>query len=228
MTNQAKWETRKIKNPITGFITSIFGKKIGFLGVDDSGKTTLTDVITEKNLSKPRKSTDYPNREKRIRVIYKGKELDFSWLEDLPGHRQNFEDKQKAFRQADYIVYVIRSDYILKAAPQKNDEEVNKYKLALLNDFKHFYTWRNSPKIIILGNYFGKYKNSFDHPDKDVPDFLDTKLSEQYGREFKGEVRKTISNFEDNKIKEFIVGSFASKELAYSLVHQLLDYLIKE
>ncbi len=229
------WETDKLSQA-SRVIPWLFGKKLGIIGPDDSGKSTLIKLLIECKLEKSIESTSTRDRHKPIVVKNNniGKKLVFYYVDDAGGLRENYKVKKDIFKRSKYIIYVVRSEYFLTT--YKLDEFVDRskqlnYITAVEYDFRHFEDWGKKNNFIILGNYFGDLTEkdivNVDPMECGVPDFSNGDVRYQYLRDFKERINKKIGNSEILKNAEWIVGSLVSGKCANQLISDLLDKLMR-
>ncbi|NEO61575.1 MAG: hypothetical protein F6J98_14505 [Moorea sp. SIO4G2] len=232
-----EWDTEKL-NYSNGTIPWFFGRKLGILGVDDSGKSTLRKLMVDCELVKDVKPTS--KRERHRRVVIKenraNKKIAFSYIDDTAGDRNNYNVKKEVFKKVDYIIYVVRSEYILVV--DKFDKFVNKskkqqYITAIQHDFKHFDDWGKKNNFIIVGNYFGDLRGkgkdmvNVNPIECGVPSFSDSDFSNSYLRNFKDRLNTVINNAQIAKNADWIVGSLVSGKFANQLIIDILHKLMK-
>lgn len=231
-----EWETDQLNIP-SGLIPCLLGKKLGILGVDDSGKSTLRKLLVDCELQKNVRPTT--KRERYRRVVVKrnntNKKIAFSYIDDTAGDRNNYEVKKEVFKIVGYIIYVVRSEYIL--TDNKFDKFVDKSKKqqiisAIQHDFKHLDYWGRKKNFIIVGNYFGvlpgKDMVNVNLAECGVPDFSDSDYSNEYWRKFKVELESITGKAEILKDADWVVGSLVSGKLANQLILNILDKLQKD
>ncbi|WP_414573898.1 ADP-ribosylation factor-like protein [Nostoc sp. CCY 9925] len=226
-------------------INLFLGKTIGILGVDNCGKSVLYNFIFTKKLKHGISSTD--TREKTenvsIQIDNENYKIRLQRIFDVGGQRQLYPLKKLTFTTSDCIIYIVRSDLIINAEmlvnqclTQKEQEELNdfrrKYKNGLAVDFENFKDWQeNIPfwekvpffekgkpsRIIVVGNHFGEIGR-----EDTVPNFLDTNLKKDYGRNFRECFNRITGFFDESTEMKWVVGSLVSEKLANQLVLDIL------
>lgn len=224
------WEVEKL-NRFNGIGCSFFGKKLGIMGVDDSGKSTLRKLIVDCELDKNVEPTSVLARNRRliIKVKNTNQKIAFSYIDDTAGDRDNLKVKKKVYKKVDRVIYFVRSEYIIPLDEFVDNSKKDRYIAALKNDFKHLDEW-GKKQIIIVANYFGVLPGddmvNVNPSECKVPNFSDRNVSRNYKRDFKPKLKKIIDNSEAAKEAKWIVGSLVSGQFANQLVLNILECLM--
>lgn len=225
-----EWETEKL-NRFNGIGCSFWGKKLGIMGVDDSGKSTLRKVLVDCELDKNVEPTSVLERNRRLIITVKNtnQKIAFSYIDDTAGDRDNLKVKKKVYKKVDYIIYVVRSEYIIPLNEFVDNSKKEQYIAALKNDFEHLDIW-GKKQIIIVANYFGILPGddmvNVNPTECRVPNFSDKNVSRIYKRDFKPKLKEIIKNSEAAKEAKWIVGSLVSGQFANQLILNILKSLM--
>jgi hypothetical protein len=238
-----QWETIKDISGLEGIIITFFANKLGILGVKSSGKSTLRELIIESQLHGDTKGTSNHVIKYRIKITRNNnRSISLSYIDDTGGERHNYPIKKEVFENVDFILYVVRSDYIAPSTHTQvqslpNDEQ-NRYIDYLKTDFANFNKWRKRQhaRFIIVGNYFGQLseedrKNMVQaDPSKyGIPDFSDSYIRNvEYLRKFKEKFSEIVGGAAILSGTSYVVGSLVSGEFANQLVLDILEILDRE
>ncbi|MGB7442379.1 MAG: hypothetical protein WA919_15050 [Coleofasciculaceae cyanobacterium] len=229
------WSTDK--NILDEMLIFFIGKNIGILGPDASGKSVLYTLILERKIEETSGATDARESSKAINITFKDDKdskqcLRIKLILDVGGHRLNFNQKKDTFNSQEYIIYLLRSDFVMPNDKQIVERNIKyKYELAIQQDFYNIDTWEGkNRKLIIVGNHFGQPKDGKKvkipyQGESFVPNFLDKSIKADYQREFRSVVTKMVrlNKFADVK---WVVGSLVSEQLGNQLALDIFRCLV--
>ena len=247
-----EWEITLNKSLMDKVKSFFVGKKIGFIGTDKVGKSTLWKYMCEKIVYGNLASTVAVDQEKgliiRIQNNEDSKDKFLKIVNDAGGQDIYLESKEKVFNQSDYIIYVLRSDIFLnknldyKTSLENAKTDKRKFTVnAVKTDFELFNkSKKKHSQFIIVGNYFSCFSDfsNSEFKNKDgnipiydkylaksgVPNFLDINYKNKYNRQLRRSISEVVKKNNDIlKTARWSVGSIVTEKLAQQLALDILS-----
>lgn len=139
---------------------SLQGKKIAVLGARTVGKTTLLKYMEKGILIERYKQTRDKNEIERTRIKLGDLDILIKKTDDVSGGEKAYGFWEKLFKEADLVLYIVRTDRLLDqdSGTEKRSE----------NDLKHIQNWikelgaTERKQFFIVGNHWdsdARFKN---------------------------------------------------------------------